>query len=162
MKKRIIICSVIAFVVLLVAGGVGVGVFGARTVNFENSLTLENKTDGVYVDFSSHPDADGYYIYRSDETEKETITTITKLNKTAFTDKNTESGKVYQYSVQAFNDEGETFETQSLDIMRIETPEILSVKNGVGGIDLSWKKIDGVFRYSHLFRNSFISEALCS
>jgi N-acetylmuramoyl-L-alanine amidase len=72
MKKRIIICSVIAFVVLLVAGGVGVGVFGARTVNFENSLTLENKTDGVYVDFSSHPDADGYYIYRSDETEKET------------------------------------------------------------------------------------------
>ena len=148
MKKRIIICSVIAFVVLLVAGGVGVGVFGARTVNFENSLTLENKTDGVYVDFSSHPDADGYYIYRSDETEKETITTITKLNKTAFTDKNTESGKVYQYSVQAFNDEGEIFETQSLDIMRIETPEILSVKNGVGGIDLSWKKIDGVDKYT--------------
>ncbi len=148
MKKRIIICSVIAFVVLLVAGVVGVGVFGARTVNFENSLTLENKTDGVYVDFSSHSHADGYYIYRFDETQKETIATITKLNKTAFTDETAENGKMYQYSVQAFNDEGETFETQSLDIMRIETPEILSVKNGVGGIDLSWKKIDGVDKYT--------------
>lgn len=148
MKKRRILCSVLAFAVVLVAGITGISVLGARSINFQSSISVDNETDGVYVDWASHRQADGYYIYRWDNSEKETVATVTKLKKTAFTDKTAQNGKLYQYSVCAFNDEGETFETSKENIMRIETPEILSVKNGVGGIDLSWKKIEGVEKYS--------------
>ena len=148
MKKRKILCLLLAFVVVLVAGLAGVSVYGAISIDFENSISVSNEVDGVYVDWAFNYKADGYKIYRWDNGEKEVIATVEQLRKTAFTDKTAENGKQYQYSVSAFNDEGETFETKTVDLLRVETPEILSVQNGVGGIDLTWKKIDGVDKYT--------------
>ncbi len=147
-KKRKILCIILAFTVVLVAGFVGISVFGARSLDYESNISVDNKTDGVYVNWVSHPDADGYHIYRWDGSVREMVATITKLKKTAFTDRTAQNGKLYQYSVCAFNEESEITETQQKGIMRIETPEILSVNNGVGGIDLSWKKIDGSEKYT--------------
>ncbi len=148
MKKRKILYALLAFVVVLIAGFVGIGVFGARSLDYESNITVDNKIDGVYINWVLHPEADGYHIYRWDGSDREMVATITKLKKTSFTDKTAQNGKLYQYSVCAFNEESEISETQQMSIMRIETPDILSVKNGVGGIDLSWKKIDGAEKYT--------------
>ncbi len=147
MKKRKILCLLLAFAVVLVAGLTGVSVYGARSIDFENSISVSNEVDGVYVDWAFNYKADGYKIYRWDNGEKEVIATVEQLRKTAFTDKTAENGKQYQYSVCAFNDEGETFETKTVDLLRVEAPEMLSVQNGVGGIALIWKKIEGVDKY---------------
>lgn len=147
-KKAGIICAIVATVLVLTAGVVGVQVYSAQSADFPDSLTVENKTDGVYIDWSAHLDADGYYVHRWDNGKKETIATVKKLNKTAFTDTSAKNGKVYQYSVCTFDDEEEPVQTNSVKIMRLETPEILSVENGVKGIDINWKKINDADKYT--------------
>ncbi len=148
MKKAKIICLIFAVIAVLVVGVVGIQVFSARNADFETSLRVENKNEGIYLDWSSHSGADGYYIYRWSDDVKETIATIEKFNKSAFTDKNVESGKVYKYSVCAYNNEAEPTETTTINIMRIETPKILSVQNSAGGIDVNWKQIVGAKKYT--------------
>ncbi|MBR4286803.1 MAG: polysaccharide deacetylase family protein [Clostridia bacterium] len=148
MKKRKILCLIFAFVVVLAAGLTGVSVLGVRGIDFENSISAKNEIDGVYIDWAFNYKADGYEIHRWDNEEKEVLATLTKLRKTSFTDETAENGKEYRYSVCAINDEGESFETKSVTLKRIEAPEFLSVKNGVGGIELNWKKVEGVDKYT--------------
>ncbi len=148
MKKLKILCVILALAVVLIAGFTGISVYAVRGIDFENSISVGNETDGIHVDWAFNYKADGYKIYRWDNNEKETVATLTKLRKTSFTDKTAVNGKAYQYSVCAFNEEGESFDTKTLSVIRIETPEILSVKNGAQGMDLSWKKIEGVEKYS--------------
>lgn len=147
MKKRRIFCLVLTFMVTFLAGVVGVHTYGARSVDFENSITVENKTDGVFIQWDALTEAQGYHIYRTDGTVRENIGTVAKNRKTAYTDETVQGGKEYSYSVCAFDNEKELSETQTINILRLETPEMLSAKNGVGGVDLSWKQIDGAEKY---------------
>ncbi len=148
MRKKKILCLILAFVLAFVAGFVGVGVFAMNGADYENSVTVTNEAGGVQIDWAFNINAKGYYVYRWDDAERETIATISRFGKTAFVDTTAENGRVYKYNVCAFNDEGTVKETHQAEIMRIETPEILSVKNGAGGIDISWKKIEGVEGYA--------------
>ena len=148
MRKKKILYSILAVVLAFVAGFVGVGVFAMNGADYQNSVNVTNAADGVQIDWAFNINAKGYHVYRWNDSERETIATISRFRKTAFVDTTAANGQVYKYSVCAFNDEGTVAETIQAEIMRIETPEILSVKNGATGIDIAWKKIEGVDSYS--------------
>lgn len=148
MRKKKILYSILAVVLAFVAGFVGVGVFAMNGADYESSVTVTNEAEGVQLDWAFNINAKGYHVYRWNAEEREKVATISRFRKTAFVDTTAVNGQVYKYSVCAFNDEGTVAETRQAEIMRIETPEILSVKNGARGIDIAWKKIEGVEAYA--------------
>ncbi len=148
MKKRKILCLTLAFAIAFLASFVGIRAYGARNIDYENGLTVENKTDGIYISWSALSGARSYDVYRWDEAGKEKIATVSGIRKTVYTDNTAVSGNTYCYSVCAIDAEDKTEETPKCEIMRLETPEIISAKNGVCGVDLIWKQIAGATEYT--------------
>ena len=148
MKKRRILCLTLAFALAFLAGFVGIRAYGARNVDYENGLTLENKTNGVYLSWTALTGTDKYDVYRWDDGAKEKIATVSGFKKTVYTDRTAVSGNTYCYSVCAVDEDNGTDETARCEIKRLITPEILSCKNVAGGVSLIWKQVEGASEYT--------------
>ena len=67
-------------------------------------IVLETTNDGVRITWNESAIAEGYYIYRKEESEADysLVDTITDISITSYLDEDIEKGKTYYYSVRAF------------------------------------------------------------
>ena len=108
--------------------------------------SLYNAAYGVAFTWEAVDGVDNYIVYRRAAGEKSfKILTITK--KTGFTDTTAENGKYYKYAVRAKNEGGLSPYIGGKVIKFVSTPLDVTYANTVGGIYVSWSKIEKADTY---------------
>lgn len=104
--------------------------------------------EGLLFSWNGVEGALGYEIMRMAEGETwESIGTI-GASETSYIDSNLTSGKVYTYTVRAFNNYGiSLYNSVGVACKFIEKPTITSLINAVGGVDITWNATDGADYY---------------
>lgn len=112
-------------------------------------------TNGVTLKWDSVNGATDYEILRKTSfTTWVPIGTVSALN-TEYTDFNTDSGNTYDYSVRAVNAYGKsTFDANGVSCKFVSKPTDVIVKGDVGGVEISWSKVNGVDKYQIVRRES--------
>lgn len=154
-KKNYKALAVLVFtLILMVMSVAGFGVYGARgnSLYTPNEVTLSNAHAGVIVQWRKQVGVKGYYVYRWNGEKKEKIAIITDGEKNTFMDTSVSGGNKYFYSVSALFQKKETSESERRGIIRLETPEITSISNASGGIEVQWKNCLGAESYT-VYRN---------
>ena len=154
MKKRKILAIILFTIIITLSSVACFGVFGAKNsvTSAPEDIIVSNTHSGVLVKWDKLSGAKGYYIYRWGNKKKEKIATITDKNIVSFIDKNVKSGEKYFYCVSARFQKRDSFESERVGLVRLETPEITSVESAVGGIEIRWKGCIGAEKYT-IYRN---------
>lgn len=115
-----------------------------------------NEVAGIMVKWKAVEDATQYKVWRRVVNDNGTysawqsITTMSKT-KTEFIDASVIGNKAYQYVVEANTPDGWTGEptsqTQGVETRFIETPDLTSRANAVGGVTITWKQVEGATSY---------------
>lgn len=123
---------------------------------YENVSTLAMPTlktvvphiDGLMFSWNSVEGALGYEIMRMAQGETwESIATI-GATETSYVDSSLTSGKIYTYTVRAFNNYGiSLYNSVGVSCKFIEKPAITSLVNAVGGVDITWNTTNGADYY---------------
>lgn len=126
----------------------------------ENISTLEKPVlvgvepcdGGLELSWKPVEGAKGYQVYRmTGDSVWEMVATVDGAE-TSFADSNLTSGKVYIYTVKAFNDYGVSlYNTTGVSRKYIDKPLIASLENAVGGVNISWEATEGA-QYYYLYR----------
>ena len=109
--------------------------------------TVENKTSAITVTWDKISGAKSYYVYRKapGETSWKRIAIVTK---NIYTDSDVKSGKVYKYTVKAYNgDIFSGYNTSGWTIKRLTAPKLKSIKNATSGVTIEWSKVTGASKY---------------
>ena len=107
-----------------------------------------NEVAGVQIKWTAVADATQYKVYRKlpNETTWKVITTTGK-SKTEFLDASVVGNVAYQYTVEANTPDGWTGYTDGIENRFIETPDLTSRANAVGGVTITWKQVAGATSY---------------
>ena len=107
-----------------------------------------NEVAGVQIKWTAVADATQYKVYRKlpNETTWRVITTTGK-SKTDFLDASVVGNVAYQYTVEANTPDGWTGYTDGIENRFIETPDLTSRANAVGGVTITWKQVAGATSY---------------
>ncbi len=106
-----------------------------------------NEVNGVQLKWNVVSGAKSYKVYRKlpSQTEWVEIRSTTALE---YQDINVTGNTVYQYSVKTVDQYGnESDYSPQRECRFIETPELLSRTNAVGGVTIKWKKVAGATSY---------------
>ncbi len=116
--------------------------------------SIKPATDGFTIAWEPVVGAIGYAIYRSSpSTSRENVGETVGADSTVFTDTGLKSGVNYTYTVTAVNNYGESaYDSVGISAMYIAKPQISSVVNVVGGVEIRWTATDGADRYDILRR----------
>ena len=109
--------------------------------------TVTNKTSAITVTWDKISGAKSYYVYRKapGETSWKRIAIVTK---NIYTDSNVKNGKIYKYTVKAYN--GSIFSgynTSGWTIKRLSAPKLKSITNATSGVTIKWGKVTGASKY---------------
>ena len=109
---------------------------------------VEPHIDGLCFSWNPVEGALGYEIRRMAAGETwESIATV-GASQTSYIDSSLTSGKVYTYTVRAFNNYGLSLaDAIGVSCKFIQKPAITSLKNAVGGVDITWEATDGADYY---------------
>lgn len=120
---------------------------------------IRNKTEGIQVQWTKVPGADGYYIYReSEDGVRVKINTVGSTQNKMIMDTDVVDGKFYRYFLKAYNDRQFSPEIGAKDkICRLSMVELDKVIEKKGQILLEWKEIQGVLGYL-IYRKAGTSE----
>ena len=107
-----------------------------------------NTTTGTKIQWGMVSGAKGYYVYR--KTSGSGWKYIGKTTSTSFTDTKVSSGKIYIYTVKAFNNEKQhsTYNTTGIKIKRLSTPGGLDCNRSSNGLKVSWQAVAGANGYN--------------
>ena len=106
-----------------------------------------NEVDGVQLKWSAVTGAKSYTIYRKLPAEMswEQIATVSDV---AYRDIKVSGNTVYQYKINAVDQYGGVGEYSAQRECRfIETPALLTRENAVGGVKITWEKVEGATSY---------------
>ena len=109
--------------------------------------TVANKTSAITVTWDKISGAKSYYVYRKapGETSWKRIAIVTK---NIYTDSNVKNGKIYKYTVKAYNgDIFSGYNTSGWTIKRLSAPKLRTIKNDTSGITIKWEKSTGASKY---------------
>ncbi len=110
--------------------------------------SVENCEAGVQITWNIVPDAIGYKVYRAEENEESSVLEyISGGDIDEFTDETAESGKIYTYSVRAYNIYTESELSESITHKYLSVPTVITASNGYGGIDIQWEITPGAAGY---------------
>ena len=124
------------------------------TLAMPSLKSVEPHIDGLCFSWNPVEGALGYEIRRMAAGETwESIATV-GASETSYVDSSLTSGKVYTYTVRAFNNYGIGL-ADAIGISRkfIEKPDIVSLKNVVGGVNITWEACDGA-DYYYIYRRA--------
>lgn len=124
------------------------------TLEAPKMASVVGHIEGLKISWNPVPGSIGYVVYRK------TVTTdwvqaglVSGENSSEFIDSDIVSGTVYIYSVAAVNDYGESDKDKiGVSCEYIAKPDIVSLKNVVGGIEISWTPTDGAKSYNVMRR----------
>ncbi len=110
-------------------------------------VTVTNKTSAISVSWSKISGAKSYYVYRKGPGDKswKKVGTVTK---NIYTDKNVKNGKIYTYTVKAYNGKiFSAYNTSGWKIKRLSAPKLKSISNSASGVTIKWDKVTGASKY---------------
>lgn len=110
-------------------------------------VKVENATSAITVSWAKISGAKSYYVYRKGpgESSWKKVSTVTK---NIYTDTNVKDGKIYKYTVKAYN--GKIFSgynSSGWSIKRLTAPALKSATNYASGITIKWSKVTGAGSY---------------
>lgn len=108
-----------------------------------------NEIAGVQLRWTAIDGASQYFVYRKLPTQT-AWTKIATLGKTqtAYLDASVVGNTVYQYTVEAKTADGLTgYDDIGRECRFLETPDLVSCANAVGGVTIKWNKVEGATSY---------------
>ena len=123
---------------------------GVATLEAPKMMGVVGHIDGLKVSWTPAAGAIGYVVYRKTvTTDWEQAGLVSGEESSEFVDPNIKSGTVYIYSVAAVNDYGESDKDKiGVSCEYIAKPSIITLKNVVGGIEISWTPTEGAKSYN--------------
>lgn len=107
-----------------------------------------NEVAGIQIKWTAVEDATSYKVYRKLPSQSEwTLITTTGKSKTDFLDASVIGNTAYQYTVEAITPDGATGYNDGIENRFIETPDLTSRANAVGGVQITWKQVAGATSY---------------
>lgn len=114
-----------------------------------------NSSDGIKVSWESVSGAKDYQLYR--KTGSGAWQTIAYVKGTSYTDKSgLKSGTKYTYTVRARKGSDRSHHTSGISVTKggaVQTPELSSASNVLGGVQVKWKAVSGAKGYA-VYRKS--------
>ncbi len=109
---------------------------------------ISNEIAGIQIEWTKVLDATGYNIYRKRPEDKEWKLIRGNTSNTKYIDGTVGSGDEYYYSVEAITPDGLTgYNLTGVGIVFLETPDLISASNSVGGVTFKWNKVSGATGY---------------
>ncbi len=109
--------------------------------------TVTNKTSAITVTWDKISGAKSYYVYRKAPGES-SWKRIAVVTKNIYTDSNVKNGKIYKYTVKAYNgDIFSGYNTSGWTIKRLSAPKLKSITNATSGVTIKWGKVTGASKY---------------
>ena len=108
-----------------------------------------NEIPGVQLKWTAVDGATQYFVYRKlpNQTSWTKIATLGKTV-TAYVDASVVGNTVYQYTVEAKTADGLTgYDEIGRECRFLETPDLISRTNAVGGVTIKWNKVAGATSY---------------
>lgn len=126
------------------------------TLEAPKMMEVLGHIEGLKVTWTPVNGAIGYVVYRKTvTTDWEQAGLVGGAASSEYIDSDIVSGTTYIYSVAAVNDYGESDKDKiGISCKYIAKPEIVSLKNVVGGIEVSWGPTDGANSYNIYRRKS--------
>ncbi len=131
---------------------------GVATLEAPELVSLEPTLEGFKLTWKPVTGAIAYVVYRSSPSlPKTNIGEVLGENSTSYEDTSAlKSGETYTYTVTAVNSYGNIsgFDTTGLSKMFVAKPQIESVKNVVGGVEIRWGATAGATQYNIMRREN--------
>lgn len=112
---------------------------------------ISNKRAGMQIEWKKVSIADGYYVYRREETESQwtMLGDIKSVNTTSYVDETVKNRRTYQYTVRAYvGNNRSAYHAAGLVLRCVKTPEIQTVKNSSkGALNVTWSRVPYVTGY---------------
>lgn len=117
-----------------------------------------NSENSILVKWKAVSGAEGYIVYRNNASGG--WTRLGKAATASLTDKKVENGKIYTYTVKAFNKEGVTggYNSEGVSCLCLKKPEGFKATLSAEGITLSWKKSSTADKYIIYRKNASAAE----
>ncbi len=117
-----------------------------------NVYSAYNEVAGVKVRWTSVAGAVSYKIYRKklngNTWDAGWTPLVTVSGKTEYIDASVVGNSVYKYTVEAVTSQGSTgYDNTGKECRFIETPDLISRTNAVGGVTIKWNKVAGATSY---------------
>ncbi len=107
-----------------------------------------NEVAGVQLRWTAVDGATQYTVYRRTPGGQWGYLATTGRDKTEFLDASVVGNTVYQYTVEAKTADGLTgYDSVGRECRFIETPDLISRTNAVGGVTIKWNKVAGATSY---------------
>ena len=105
-------------------------------------------TNGIVFKWKEVVGATNYEIRRKTVVGTWEILGVVSAGTAEYIDYNLESGNTYVYSLKAVNASGMSmFDSTGVSCKYISKPTDVTVQSGIGGVDISWVKANGVDKY---------------
>lgn len=118
------------------------------TLSTPELVSAEMTVNGISVKWKTVSDAEGYILYRrTEDSEWEEIADF-KGKVKSYEDTTCESGKVYYYTVKAYNGTVESgCDYDGVSSVYLTVPKLKSATNATKGIKITWSKVKGATGY---------------
>lgn len=111
-----------------------------------NVKTVSSTKAGAKVTWTAVDGATEYAVYRA-VYGTDDYKLVGTASGTTFTDGSANSGVVYTYTVSATNDTGCGPKDDGVTELYLAAPELKSRKNVIGGVEISWRPVEGATGY---------------
>lgn len=110
--------------------------------------SASNLVPGITMTWTPIDDAVGYEVLRKEEGDRN-WTVIATVTENTYVDGDVFNDTVYTYTINALMaDGGETgYDEKGRSVTFVDTPDLISVSNAVGGVLVKWTPIDGATSY---------------
>lgn len=108
--------------------------------------TVSNASSGIKITINPVGGAENYVIEKNVDGVYTTLVTL-KANETVYIDTNVEGEKTYSYRVYAKAGDINSFVYETKQITRLGAPKILTIKNTIPGVSLTWSPVDDAVEY---------------
>lgn len=112
-------------------------------------VSVKNNVSDVKLTWKKVSSADGYYVYRKNESGSwKQVAKIKGGKKVTYTDKNVDSSETYQYTVRAYDGKVKgCYNNSGIKTIFLDTPTDVSTQSGENGVVIAFPKIDGAKSY---------------
>lgn len=112
-----------------------------------NIKKIMNTAAGISLEWDKVIGATGYYVCRISDGNVIQLAKIDSNSMVRYIDTSAESGEYYSYLIKAYDSGNNTYSSDIEAIERIETPQILCIKNTTSGVKVNWTNIAGATGY---------------
>lgn len=131
------------------------GYYSGKSIKYlaAPTVSVENRVEGVQVNWDRVSGASSYYVYRKAGSAK-TWKKIATVSKTIYIDTKVKSGTTYKYMVKAYGSKTTSgYNTDGWKIVYLSAPKIVSAKSYKAGITVKWKSVNKASGY-FIFRKT--------